>query len=311
MAPGSNGGDRDALPPDDAFTLAGNGTRMAILRALWDAYEPYASDNAVPFSELFDRVDVEDTGNFNYHLGKLTGHFVRRTDAGYELSAPGFRIVRAVVAGGVTGNPALAPSRVGETCDRCGSPVAVAYEDGITWVRCRSCEGYWPQRGGEIFGFGLPPNGLRGRDPDGVLDATIAYSIRRFETMIDGVCPECGAPVAASLAVCDDHDPGEGVCDACGSRFLGVVSAVCDSCKFHWRSPGYAPVSHHPALISFYDDRGVEHVPATWAAIERGFGWVEERVPGAPDRLRLVVGHDGHERRFTLDRTATVVDVER
>lgn len=305
-----DGGTSDRLAPDDAFTLIGNETRISILHALWTVYEPYAADNAVPFSKLFDLIGAKDTGNFNYHLGKLTEHFVRRTDTGYELSAPGFRIVRALLAGGVTENPTVDSTRVDHTCNRCESPVEITYEDGTTWVRCSECEGFWPQQGGEIFGFSLPPEGLQNRDADGILHATIVYSIHRFETMIRGVCPKCGAPVDVSLAVCEDHDTGEGVCDACRSYFMGVITAVCGSCKFAWRSPGYAPVSHHPALVAFYYDYGIEHVPGTWEAIDRGFDWIEEQGSESSESLRILVRHAGDTRRFTLDRTGTVVDVE-
>jgi hypothetical protein len=264
----------------------------------------------VPFSALYDRVGATDTGNFNYHLGRLTDHFVRRTDDGYELTAPGFRVVRAVIAGGVTGDPRLGPVPVEATCRRCGAPAELSHEDGTTWLRCTDCEGYWPRRGGEIFGFGLPPRGLESREPDAVLAATIAYSVRRFETMCDGVCPACGGTVEASLAVCADHDPGEGVCVACGSRFLGVITAVCGACKFAWRSPAYAPVSHHPALVAFYYDHDVEHVPATWAAIARGLDWAERPAGTDPPAVRVVAECDGDRRGFLVDDAGTVVDVE-
>lgn len=298
-----------ALSPDDAFKLLGNATRIGILRALWAAYDPYEAETAVAFSELFDRVEATDTGNFNYHLGELTGHFVRRTGDGYELAAPGFRVVRAVVAGGVTGDPTVGPVPVDAACPRCENPVAITYEDGTTWARCTGCEGYWPRRGGEIFGFGLPPAGLSGRDPDEILAATVAYSIHRFGTMLAGVCPECGGAVETALSVCGDHDADGGICGSCDTHFLGVVTAACDACRFAWRSPGYAPVSHHPALICFYYDRGIEHVPGTWAAIRRGLDWVEEPAPTDPALLRIVVRERDDERRFELDATGAVVCV--
>ena len=304
-----DGGVPSTLSPDEAFTLVGDETRIGILHALWTAYDPYAADSAVPFSELFDRVGADDTGNFNYHLGKLTGHFVRRTDSGYELTAPGLKVVRAVIAGGVTGDPTVESTPVDATCDRCGSTIELTYEDGTTWARCNTCDGYWPQRGGEIFGFSLPPAGLRGRTPDDILDATIVYSIHRFETMIDGICPECGGTVDTSLAVCANHDADDGICDVCDAHFMGIITCVCRSCKFAWRCPSYAWVLNHPALVSFYYRHGIEHVPATWAAIRRGLGWQEERVSTDPPSLRLSVEHEGERIRFVLDQTGSVVDV--
>jgi len=302
-------GGTGTLPPNDAFTLIGDETRIGILQALWDVYDPYAADNTISFAELFDRVGTEDTGNFNYHLGKLKGHFVRRTDAGYELTAPGFKLVRAIIAGGITGNPAITSTVANATCEGCGSPVELTYEDGTTWVRCSSCEGYWAQRSGEIFGFSLPPAGLEDREPDEILTATIVYSIHRFETTVNGICPECGGTVDTALAVCANHEPDDGICDACESHFMGVITCVCRSCKFAWRSPSYAPVSHHPALISFYYEHEIEHVPATWAAINRGMGWREQHLSTDPASLRLTVECDGESRQFVLDHTGSIVDV--
>lgn len=299
----------DQLPPDEAFVLLGNETRIGILQALWEVFDPYTSDNAIPFSALYKRVGSADTGNFNYHLGKLTDHFVRQSDDGYELTAPGFEIVRAVVAGSATENPILEPTAINANCARCDGPVEIAYEDGTIWSRCAECEGYW-QGDGELFGFGLPPEGLRNRGPDDIFDATIAYSIRRFETMNDGVCPECGGTVDASLTVCEDHDAGDGICDACGFHYLGIITLVCDSCKFAWRSPSWAPVHCHSAIISFYYDRGVEHVQSSWEAIRRGFGWSEELLSTDPIKLRITVSHEGDELHAILDETGTVVDVE-
>jgi hypothetical protein len=298
----------DALAPDDAFALLGDGTRVGILRALWEAHRPYES-SALPFSALFDRVDVEDTGNFNYHLGRLTGHFVRRTAEGYELAAPGFEVVRAVVAGAATETPTLGPTVVGATCGLCGAPVEVRHEDGTTWARCTDCPGSWPGDDGTLLGFGLPPEGLRGRDPDGVLAATMTYSIHRFESMLEGVCPSCGGPVDGSLAVCDDHDAGEGRCASCGYRHLGVLTLVCGSCKFAWRSPSWAAIHRHPALVAFYHDRGVEHVPSTWEGMVRGFDWREELRSTDPPALSVTVPGDGDELRLGLDATGSVVDV--
>lgn len=72
----------------EAFSLLGNEARLAVLLALWDAAEPFdeagswdpAEGNAVPFSELRDRVGMRDSGQLNYHLGELEGHFVEQTD---------------------------------------------------------------------------------------------------------------------------------------------------------------------------------------------------------------------------------------
>jgi hypothetical protein len=38
----------------------------------------------MPFSELYEAVDVDDPGKFNYHRKKLLGRFVRKDEDGYR-----------------------------------------------------------------------------------------------------------------------------------------------------------------------------------------------------------------------------------
>ena len=74
--------------PAEVFATLGNDTRVDILRAL---LELGADEAAVSFTDLFERVDVDDSANFNYHLRHLTGHFVKRSDDGYEFRYPAGR----------------------------------------------------------------------------------------------------------------------------------------------------------------------------------------------------------------------------
>jgi AcrR family transcriptional regulator len=76
-----------------------NETRLAILPALWETYDPHAERNAVPFSELRDRVGIRQGGQFNYHLEQLLGHFVRKGDDGYKLRQAARHVVQAVLSG--------------------------------------------------------------------------------------------------------------------------------------------------------------------------------------------------------------------
>ncbi|WP_433633396.1 DUF7347 domain-containing protein [Halomicrococcus sp. NG-SE-24] len=126
----------------EAFATLGNETRLAILLALWEAYDPFAKANTIPFTELRKRVGMRDGSQFNYHLQQLVGHFIRKTDDGYELNRGGLQFVQTVIAGtGIEeqtlesteldrGTGALA-SVTGSwsSCRRCGAPTAVTYQD--------------------------------------------------------------------------------------------------------------------------------------------------------------------------------------
>lgn len=300
------------LSPDEAFTLLGNETRVEILQALWEAYDPGGAESGVPFSDLYDRVAIEDTGNFNYHLGQLVDHFVTETDDGYQLAQPGFRIVRAIIAGTATADPTLPATPVDVSCPRCDGAVTVAHEGGTTWAQCTECEGFWDTRSGGIVGFGLPPRGLRDRTAGEILEATITYSLHRAGTLGDGVCPDCGGTVGSSLSVCEDHHAADGVCETCGSYFLGMIVYVCDACKYAFRTPSWHPLQSHPAVVAFYHDHGVDHVHTnSWDGMLRGFEWQEELLSVEPPRLRITVPLAGDELQATLDETGTIVGVER
>ena len=83
----------------EAFGLLANETRLAIMLALWEAYDPHAEDNAVGFTELRGRVGIRQGAQFNYHLDKLVGVFVDSTDGGYRLRPVGLNLVQTLIAG--------------------------------------------------------------------------------------------------------------------------------------------------------------------------------------------------------------------
>lgn len=80
-------GDDGSDPPlaaDELFGILGNETRMRILQTLWEAFafEDYVVREQEPtsFSELRARTEVEDSGNFDYHLGKPVGSLVEHRE---------------------------------------------------------------------------------------------------------------------------------------------------------------------------------------------------------------------------------------
>jgi DNA-binding transcriptional ArsR family regulator len=124
----------------DAFKLLSDEIRLAILLALWEAYEPNTENNAVSFSTLYDRVSMRDSGTFTYHLDKLVGHFVEETDDGYRLRNSGLTIVRAIIAGTGLEDSRLAPTEIPRSCYHCSAPVELSYENERLYQICTECE---------------------------------------------------------------------------------------------------------------------------------------------------------------------------
>jgi len=99
--------------PEAVFGLLSDETRD-ILRALWNG------DDELAFSALYDAVDVDDSGRFNYHLDKLVGQFVAKTDDGYEFTAAGVRVNGAIEAGSYATTGAMEPIPLESACPTCG-----------------------------------------------------------------------------------------------------------------------------------------------------------------------------------------------
>lgn len=304
----------------DAFALLSNETRMAILLSLWEAYEPGLEDHPVSFSELRERVGVRDSGQFNYHLDKLTGQYVTEIDGGYILRDAGLKIVRAVIAGAGIDNATVAPTELDMACTRCGEPsVELQYQSGAIYLTCATCEGIltaekWPQ--GTIAIWEFDPAGLSGREPQELRAAAGIRNKHAHQMMAEGVCPACSGAIESSLQLCSDHttEPGE-VCPNCGTRDSARVRHVCTVCKNWDGNPVEVMVFNHPAVVTFYHEHGVDtRLDATDVA---GYDRVEESIRSTshtlvstdPVRIRVSVPCQEDELQLTLDGDLDVVDV--
>lgn len=223
----------DALEPADAFSLVGNETRLAILEALWQLEEP------ATFTQIHEEVGTDTSSRFNYHLGQLTGQFVRQTDTGYELRTAGRRVVQAVLAGSFTDHPTR-DLDIDDPCVRCGAELVARYDDEKLRIRCPDC-GHGHGR------YSFPPGGLHGRSDAEVL-AAFDQRVRHLHCLAkDGVCPACGGRVETSI------EEGEPCC-------LGVevrANHVCQQCDREVCSAVGLALLDQSDVVAFYDDHGV------------------------------------------------------
>lgn len=236
MSASSNGGPAP-LPPDDAFAVLGNETRMDVLQTLGSA------DGPLSFSELRSRVGMRDSGQFNYHLEKLAGHFVHKDDDGYSLRQAGRAVVEAVLSGAITEDPVLEPAVIDFGCRLCGANIEVSYAEERVRLYCTNCPGlYATSPGSDIqanrSGYGyvgslpLPPAGIKGRSAFEVMKAAITRGHLDFVSAANDICPKCSAVMDHSVAVCEAHHVEEGVCEVCGNRHAAHVDSHCTNCIY-------------------------------------------------------------------------------
>lgn len=302
----------------EAFALLGNETRLAILLALWEEYDPHVADNAVLFSELFDRVDYDDPGSFSYHLQQLSGQFIRKhaDGEGYELRAPGLRFIQAVIAGAGVQDATLDPTKIDQPCPFCGAPTSIQYREGLVIHLCTACDGVSSEEAIHGFLSAVPfdPAGLTDRTADEIRAASRVAAWRQTQFMFNGLCPACSSPVHRWLDCCTDH-ASNGICDRCGTRFAVLSRFECLTCKNHNVSSPKALALFHPSVVGFYDSHGVVtrfHADDV-DSVRRVFALMEshdvELVAEEPPKAEVTVSHDDDSIRLTFDETASVVDV--
>lgn len=275
----------EATGVERAFWLLSDETRIAILRALWAA-----EDDVVSFSDLREAVGNPNSGQFNYHLGKLGDHFVSKGDGGYELTQAGREVVRAVLAGSITDQPTVGPEPIDGTCTECGAGLAVRYDEyGI--VECPDC-------GATVMWNEFPPAGLVDRTPAEVAAAFDAWTRNRFQLAMDGICPSCAGETSTEIRRGDEGDIS--------------TTHRCENCEYEARAPLFGHVISHPAVVSFYYDHGVDVTDLPYWEIRALARDLDETVTAEdPLTVTIAVEMSGDRLEVTLDGELAVTDLDR
>lgn len=225
----------EKVPPEDAFSLLGNETRIDIIQALWRA-----ENDRVSFSELRDHAAVADSGQFNYHLGKLLGTFVQRDESGYGLTYAGRRIIGAILDGTYTKRAEIDPFEIGPSCSGCESELQASYENDQFIVRCPNCEQ-------TVLRFAFPPGVLDGRPREAFAEAASRWIRAQLSFTVNGVCPNCAGDITHSITADPEHHNGK----------VGL-EYDCQRCNHHATATVGLHLSYHPAVIALYDDHDTD-----------------------------------------------------
>lgn len=315
MGTETGSGESTALSPDEAFTVLGNETRLQILRTLGTADEPLA------FSELFDRVDYDDSSNFGYHLEQLVGHFVSKTDEGYDLWKAGERVIESVLSGAITDDPVVDPTTIDDSCPFCPADLQVAYQQERVEFHCNECSGVgtggYKESGKDRFeshgtlGYLLlPPAGIQKRTASEVVEAAEHWTATQAYALARGVCPRCSARIAFSPRVCEDHTDANKRCEQCDLRFAAMFSANCTNCIFDMDAPVATYLGKHPAVMGFMIEHDIDPTSSEGYSFAV-FDAAESVLSTDPLKVRITYTLDNNSLAVTVDEALSVVDVTR
>ena len=275
-------------PPGEVLAVAGNETRLSIIRALFEA-----DGQHLRYAELMDAVEMDDSGQFNYHLSQLVGPFVQQTDDGYHLRHAGGQVIGAVMAGTYSDERSLGPVEVATPCPTCDGSLLASYDGDVARIGCDDC-------GTVVTHHSVPPGIFEGYQPTD-LPAVLGRWVRHeFARTLDGFCPVCTGRTDGSLGTPEHSAQNrvgiELVCRRCGMRFTGAVgSAVLD----------------HPVVLCFYHDHGIDlRTIPIWE-----LDWLHDDsadlVGGDPPEAELTIELDDERLVMTLDDDLAVVATER
>lgn len=301
------------LTPDNAFAVLGNRTRISILQALADADEPLS------FSELRTRVGMKDSGQFNYHLDKLEGHFIRAIEGGYVLRRAGERVIEAVLSGAVTDDPVLEPTQVDFDCLLCGAPIEISYRQERLELYCTECAGHYSDtedsrestfgiEHGWLGGLSLPPAGIEGRSHDEILRAGSAWGHLEILAAAYDICPRCSARVEHSVRVCENHVVDEDLCEHCHRRQATQVYRECTNCIYNGHGMFLTHLLGSPDLRTFVWEHGIDPIAD---GVSWGWDYEEEIISVDPFRARFTYTMEGDSITLTVDEELDVVGVVR
>lgn len=222
-----------AVDVRELFRLLGNETRMRIMRVLWSEFdfEYYVTESREPtsFGSIREQAEVADSGNFNYHLGELTGTLVADVEGGYVLTPLGYNLMRSIDRYADFAYHTIDEWEVADPCPFCDGTLAATYRREVLEVRCRDCAALAAD--GNFTFVELSSIGAQHLDREQLLDAAILTLSSKVRSSMWGICWDCNAPMETTLVLCDDHDlDPRGTCSNCENRYRTRVRASCSAC---------------------------------------------------------------------------------
>lgn len=291
-------------PADAVFGLLSDETRVDILRAIAIAESEQEDTDPSPaelsFSEIYERIDVDNTSKLSYHLGELAETFLRKSTDGYSFTHAGEQLVRFLLSGNYEKPTGFDPQPISGTCIHCGETTLVAQlHHQYFRIECPSCER-------PVAAFPITPAQARSWTDNDLVDKVKQKQAIDYEQIRRGTCPECAGGLSTTVTRLPESQQTETI------RHL--VIDRCRECLRRYNSPLTYRVAYHPASVAFHWDRGVDITSkGLWELHDHVYEgrWTSERISTDPDEYEIVLRYGGDVLRVCLDSCATATHTER
>jgi len=289
---------------DHVFGLLSDEIRLDILRtvAVSQHEERRTGVASLSFSDIYDRVDVDNTSKLSYHLGELTGTFLRKHDDGYAFTHAGERLVRFILAENYQSPADVGPIETDGECLFCGARALQAtIEEQYFMIRCEACDR-------PAFSFRVRPAQVRAHTGKDLIDAVIWEQAGELLKAGQGVCPDCNGRLETEVIDAADEPVGGAV----PVSFAAVRE--CQQCLRQLGVPLPYAAAYHPSSIAFHWEYGVDILGTGFWEFHRHLNdgrWTSERVDTDPPEYRVEFQREETTLRLSLDGDASVTRTER
>ncbi|MWG36287.1 DUF7351 domain-containing protein [Halomarina oriensis] len=276
----------DAERAASALGSLADADRIAILLAL-------RNGRVRPFVDLQTAAGFEDSGRFNYHLDRLLEEFVRKTEAGYRLTAAGSKAVDIVTDERFGSTPAVVDHPLDADCPQCEGRLHGRYAEKDVELVCPDCE--------TLVHYGyFPPRAVSGRDPEALFAAYGKVLWREFTLAARGVCPFCRGRTHTRVERGSDHHLDYPAVSACVDCDAEVATAV-----------GLRLLAD-PAVVGFLADHGERVDDRPFWAFDFCIDDAAVFVVGEdPLHVAVPIHRDGETLRVTVAEDGSVVETTR
>jgi hypothetical protein len=240
-------------------------------------------------------VDVDDSGRFNYHLGKLVGRFVRKTDDGYELALAGRHVVGSLLGGAYTTVDAIDPVPLAEPCPFCDGDRTFHYEGEEVRIECADCP--------VTTRFDAPPGVFAGHERAAFPGVAARYVRAMLYQSASGICPYCEGQHRTAV----EPDHGDGVPDL---DSVPMARSTCARCEQELLTDLGTALMFEPVVASFYADHDIDLRDVPLAEVMATSGDVNIR---GRDPLRVTVTYavDDEQLEMVVDGGLSIQETDR
>lgn len=272
---------------ESGLDLLSNETRFDILRALATQRFDEGGTSRMTFTDLFESVGTDDSGNFNYHLNRLIDRLVTKEGEYYRLTYGGVQLFSWLQAATYAPGYAYDAIPLDHQCPLCENELTATYEEGHMDI---GCEDHW------LLGTYVHPRWVESLSTDELIQHVSLRLQHHIELIANRICPLCSGTLERFLRT--DHDP-----------YPIQYHYPCTQCGAEPRLRPPQTVMRDVRVEQFYRERGVElHETPPWKL----YATYEDSQVVSEDslhvRCELVV--DGDAGFVTVDGLGNVISFD-